>query len=140
MIVRHQAFGHRHGIERNAGSFDQLLDFVVNLSVSGAFAEKNSRAFGGSKHFDRSAYRFVRRYYRRAKINGFEEKLIGIRLVHNRTQARFGNIEIYAAGTARDSCTVRADNSSRYILRLVDTICGFYKALGDIELISLCSV
>ncbi len=135
VIVGHQTFGHRHGIERDTRAFNQLLYLVIDLRISGSLAKEYRRALCGRQHLHGTVHRLCRGHHCRTRIDRFEKQFVGIGLIHYGSETRSGNIKIHAAGPPGYGRAVSACHSRGYVLGLVHTVSGFYKAFGHIELV-----
>ena len=134
-VVGQYALGHRHGQIGDAGFVDQLLEQVFDACICGSLADKQGGAAGAGDKPGSAGHRLGGRRHGRGEVDRLKEQTFSDIAVDYLTQTRGGHVEIYAAGTARDSGAVCAHHCSGYILGAVYAVSGFYERLGDGELV-----
>ena len=102
MQVGQQSLGHAHRQERRAALLDEGADRVVGLGVGGALAEDDERTLCALEHIERALDRIGRRNLRRRRVDHLDQRLRSGLGVHHLAEQFCGEVEIDAAGTARD--------------------------------------
>ena len=132
-----QTLGHAHRQEWNAGFFDEVFDRVVGLRVGRALAEDDERTLGAFEQIERALDRIRRRNLRRGRIDHLDQRLSSSLGVHDLAEQFGRQIEVDAAGAARNGGADRTRETDADILRMQHAECRLAQRLGDGELIHL---
>ena len=137
MGIGQQALAHAHRQEGNAGLLDQVADRVVRLRVGRALAEDDQRPLGALKHVERALDRLLRRDLRRRRIDDLDQRLLAGPSLHDLAEQLGRQIEVDAAGTARDRGADRARDTNADVGRVQHAERRLAERLGDRELVHL---
>ncbi len=135
MRVGQQAFAHAHRQERRAALLDEGADLIVGLRVGRTLAENDQRTLGALEDIERALDRVGRRNLRRRGIDHFHERLLAGLGIHHLAEKLGRQVEIDAAGAARDRGADRARNADADVLRMQNAEGRLAERLGDRELI-----
>ena len=135
MRVGQQAFAHAHRQERHTALLDEDADLIVGLRVGCALAENDQRALGALENVKRALDRVGRRDLRRRGVDHFHERLLAGLGIHDLAEKLSRQVEVDAAGAARDRGADRARNADADVLRVQNAEGSLAERLGDRELI-----
>ena len=137
MQIGQQALGHAHGQERHAALFDERADVVVGLRIGRALAENDQRTLGALEHVERALDRGRGGDLGRRRIDHLDQRFPPGFGVHHLAEQFGGQIEIDAAGTARDRGADRARKADADIGGVQHAECRLAERLCDRELVHL---
>jgi hypothetical protein len=106
MIIGQQSLGHRHRQERDPGRLHERPDLLIGLGVGGALAEHDQRPLGPLQQAEGAVDSLRRGQLPGRGVGDLPHRPGSGDGVHRLTEHLAGNIEIDAAGPARDG---RAD-------------------------------
>ena len=135
MRVGQQAFAHAHRQEWRAALLDKGADLIVGLRVGCAFAKDDQRALGALENVERALDRVRRRDLRRRCVDHFHERLLAGLGIHDLAEKLGRQVEVDAAGAARDRGADGARNADADVLRVQNAEGSLAERLGDCELI-----
>ena len=134
-VVGQYALGHRHGVVGYAGLVDKSFELIFDAGIGSALADDDGGFLCCGEHGDGAVDGFLGRRHGRAEVDRLIEELVGVVAVHDGAHTGSGDVEIYAAGTARYGCAVGADHSGGDVFGLIDAVSGFDQGFGYVELV-----
>ncbi len=135
--VGQQALGHAHRQERHAAFFDELTDRIVGLRIGRALAEDDQRTLRACQYIERALDRVRRGNLRRRGVDHLHQRLAPGFGVHHLAEQFCGQIEIDAAGAARDCGADRTRDADADVGRVQHAEGRLAQRLGDCELVHL---